>query len=111
LPLLFQCADLPTESLTLKKPSYPEFDGSQTCSQVDPTIWFPSPQNQSGSLAKKLCNSCPWIQECLVYAIAVDVQGIWGGSTEKDRVRYRRLHKIKAVPLYDEASLFGKSNY
>jgi WhiB family redox-sensing transcriptional regulator len=95
----------------LKEPVYPEFDGSQTCAQTDPIIWFPSPANQSGALAKKLCNTCPWIQECLAYAIQVDVQGIWGGSTEKDRTRYRRLHKIKAVPLYNEASLFGKPMY
>jgi len=97
--------------VALREPLYPEFDGSQTCAQTDPTIWFPSPANQSGALAKKLCSSCPWIQECLAYAIQVDVQGIWGGSTEKDRTRYRRLHKIKAVPLYNEASLFPKSTF
>jgi hypothetical protein len=74
-------------------------------------LWFPSAANQTGALAKKLCSTCLWVEECLAYAQLVDVQGIWGASTEKDRVKYRRKNKIKAVPLYNEASLFGKNTF
>lgn len=35
--------------------------------------------------AKMHCWGCPVQAECLEYALAAKMKGIWGGSTEKDR--------------------------
>lgn len=87
---------------------YPLFDGTQLCAQTDPDLWFPTALHQTGRLAKSLCQKCPWIEECLEFALHHDVVGIWGGTTEKERAKLRRERKIEAEPLYSE-SLFSPS--
>lgn len=87
---------------------YPLFDGTQLCAQTDPDLWFPTAVNQTGRLAKSLCLKCPWVEECLTYALHYDVVGIWGGTTDKERSRLRKQMKIEAEPLYSE-SLFAPS--
>ena len=78
---------------------YPAFDGSEVCSQVDPEIWFPTANSQTGAVAKKLCLTCPWLWECRDYAVAVDVVGIWGATNEKERSRMRKTTKVKVDRL------------
>lgn len=41
--------------------------------------------------AKAVCELCPVRQECFDYAIANNEQlGVWGGTSERERRRYRR---------------------
>ncbi len=41
--------------------------------------------------AKKICNGCPVIAECLNYALDDrDLVGVFGGTTERDRRSIRR---------------------
>lgn len=81
---------------------YPDFDGSQLCAQVDPEIWFPE-----GSLiranrdAMKICQKCHFVTECLEYAVQVDVQGIWGGTTYPQRKVIRKTRGIVAKPIFE----------
>lgn len=82
---------------------YPAFDGSEVCSQVDPEIWFPTARSQTGVTAKKLCLTCPWLEKCREYAVAVDVVGIWGATNEKERSRIRSNRKLKVERLDLEA--------
>jgi hypothetical protein len=51
-------------------------------------------------LAKKICKSCMWVNECLTYALYNGVQGVWGGTTlaERDRIRKARNIKAEALP-------------
>ena len=79
--------------------TYPKFDGSEVCAQIDPEIWFPTAINQTGALAKRLCLSCPWLQKCLEYAVQVDVVGIWGATNEKQRSKNRKASKVKVEKL------------
>lgn len=70
---------------------YPPVDGSEPCRQVDPDMFFPeSSSNIPVRLAKALCADCDIRQECLAYALAYNVQGVWGGTTGKDRQEMRR---------------------
>ena len=78
---------------------YPEFDGSEVCAQIDPEVWFPTATSQTGAMAKKLCLSCPWLQKCRDYAVAVDVVGIWGSTNEKERSRMRKAQRVKVERL------------
>ena len=92
---------------------YPLFDGSQVCAQTDPDLWFPTSEKQTGRLAKTLCRTCPWLISCLDYALRHEVVGIWGATTERERIDMRKTMKISAEPLYSDAlfatSLRGKS--
>jgi len=53
--------------------------------------WFPDRyEGFHTSIAKKVCQSCPVIAQCLDYAIEFDCIGVWGATSGKER------RKIKA---------------
>lgn len=76
----------------------PFFDGSQVCAQVDPELFFPENKLEAREkiqIARPLCNSCEFKNPCLQYALAnPDVHGIWGGFTEWERVRIRKIKRV-----------------
>lgn len=67
------------------------------CQVTDPEAWFPNMAEGASSevsVAKKLCKTCPVVQECAEYAIAAfEPYGIWGGLAPKERQRIRGLGK------------------
>jgi WhiB family redox-sensing transcriptional regulator len=61
------------------------------CAQVDPEIFFPE-KGGSTREAKATCLGCDVRAECLTYALITDQRfGIWGGLSERDRRRLKRL--------------------
>lgn len=61
------------------------------CVVVDPEIFFPE-RGGSSKAARAVCSDCTVRQECLLYALANREQfGIWGGTSERERRRLRRL--------------------
>lgn len=46
--------------------------------------------------AKAYCLECPVQPECLEYAFATRQQGIWGGLTEKERLKVMRRRRSLA---------------
>lgn len=40
--------------------------------------------------AKAVCRRCPVIRECLAWAFEHNMQGVWGGMSEEDRLRLKR---------------------
>lgn len=76
----------------------PEFDGSQPCAQVDPDLFFYegySEMMKKAPTAKKICGTCNFINPCLDYALANDVEGIWGATTYSER---KNLRKERGLP-------------
>lgn len=76
---------------------YPDFHskGTPKCQTVDdPDMFFPEPYGKgSGALsarAKDVCKGCPYIQECLIWALERDEPGVWGGTSENERRRMKR---------------------
>jgi WhiB family redox-sensing transcriptional regulator len=75
------------------------------CAQTDPEIFFPmdiemgfgqfTTKYQSLEAAKKVCQNCPLINECLEYAIENYEIGVWGGTTERERYLMRRRNRRK----------------
>lgn len=67
------------------------------CMGSDPDAWFPAlNQGRTKELVnvRKLCMSCPVQKECLTYAVAnPDLQGIWGGSSPRERRLIRLRQK------------------
>ncbi|MGO1560664.1 Sporulation regulatory protein WhiB [Actinomycetales bacterium JB111] len=61
------------------------------CAQTDPEAFFPE-KGGSTREAKRVCSSCDVRSECLEYALANDERfGIWGGLSERERRRVKRL--------------------
>jgi len=76
-------------------------NGDVPCAETDPDAFF-ADEPREGILAyrpvyslenqaKKVCAECPYRIACLQYALKVpQIQGIWGGTTERDRMGIRR---------------------
>jgi WhiB family redox-sensing transcriptional regulator len=61
------------------------------CAYVDPDVFFPE-KGGSSREAKRICAECNVREECLEYALANDERfGIWGGLSERERRRLKRL--------------------
>ena len=61
------------------------------CAQTDPESFFPE-KGGSTREAKRICISCDVKDDCLEYALANDERfGIWGGLSERERRRMKRL--------------------
>lgn len=55
------------------------------CAQVDPDMWWPTPdeRNHIGA-AKRICRRCPVRVECAAWAAAGDKEGgVWAGRTNR----------------------------
>lgn len=63
---------------------------SALCAQSDPELWFPE-KGGTSSAAIDTCRQCPVATQCLEFALAhertsmVNVDGVWGGTTAKQR--------------------------
>lgn len=113
------------------KATAPTFDGTQPCTSVDPETFFsemPSrprkkdnpnysteiaqysknvvKHNMTIASAKVLCNGCQFVDLCLEYALANDVVGVWGATTERERSNIR---KAKRMPTPESISIMTAS--
>jgi WhiB family redox-sensing transcriptional regulator len=63
------------------------------CDGVDASLFFPERgENNDNSGAKAVCRECPVREDCLEYALANGIRyGIWGGTSEGERKRIRRI--------------------
>lgn len=90
-------------------PTYPRFTGTEPCVQVGTEHYFThddKPAYENLRTIKSLCNQCHSKDPCLEYALSVNVQGIWGGTVEKERREIRRERSISPIPItvtYDNA--------
>jgi WhiB family redox-sensing transcriptional regulator len=61
------------------------------CLQADPETFFPE-KGGSTREAKRICAQCTVREQCLDYALEHDERfGIWGGLSERERRRLRRI--------------------
>jgi WhiB family redox-sensing transcriptional regulator len=64
------------------------------CMGVDPDLFFPE-RGASSREAKEVCKGCVVRDDCLDYAIARNEKfGIWGGLSERERRKVRRVRLI-----------------
>lgn len=70
----------------------PWFDGTQPCAQTDPEIFFPEFTSSKKDIqtAKAICRTCDFQTECLEYAVVTYSIGIWGGTTDRERRKFRK---------------------
>ena len=68
------------------------------CQSADPDLFFPissaGPAERQVARAKKICAGCAVRRECLEFALSHELSyGIWGGTTEDERIMMRRLSR------------------
>ena len=90
---------------------YPDFfqKGDPNCVHSDPDFFFPEAGTTFAvahtRMAKEICSTCPYLAECLEWALKADEIGIWGGTTEAERRRMKR-----GVVLKPRRKWSGKSS-
>ena len=68
------------------------------CVGADAELFFPLGDGPATkhtlNEAKAVCNGCPVVSECLTWAMSMDVTGVWGGLSDRERrdLRKRRVH-------------------
>ncbi|MFE7773570.1 WhiB family transcriptional regulator [Streptomyces sp. NPDC057445] len=79
-----------TITMTASTEREPSWQESALCAQAGPEFFFPAPGSSTRE-AKQLCGACEERVACLEYALANDERfGVWGGLSEKERLRLRR---------------------
>lgn len=70
------------------------FRDRAACKDSDPSLFFLE-RGQSTLPAKQICYSCPVQVECLEYVMSIPGPsvGVWGGYSEDERRRLKRLRK------------------
>jgi hypothetical protein len=61
---------------------------------------FYSPSMLDIHNCKQFCHSCPLEEKCLEYALHYESHGIWGGMTERERVKERKKRHISLLNVY-----------
>ncbi|HEV7720584.1 MAG TPA: WhiB family transcriptional regulator [Iamia sp.] len=75
----------------------PSWRRQAACQGLDPTIFFPSDDDDECLDAKAVCAQCPVADLCLEHALGVrEKEGIWGGCTERERRRIIRQRRRSA---------------
>lgn len=74
-----------------------EWMADSNCRGSDPNLFFPHPTEfDVAAKAKAICRACDVQAECLAYALNNNEDGIWGGTSERERRRIRRAAAGKA---------------
>lgn len=83
-------------------PSLPDDDWQEqgACRSANPSLFF-APDHESShqrrfreTAAKAICAHCPVRSICRAYALQTgEVYGIWGGTTERERLRSQAAHQ------------------
>lgn len=68
-----------------------------SCRLYPPNKFFPS-DGAGVDRARKICASCPVINECLDYALENRIEhGVWGGCSERERRRILKRRRLELV--------------
>jgi WhiB family redox-sensing transcriptional regulator len=88
-----------------------DFQDQGACRDHDPELFFPVSASAANApqieQAKAVCMRCPVLETCRAYALAHNIQGIWGGMTEEERRQMRareqqRQRELAAAQAVEE---------
>lgn len=71
---------------------YPHVDDRAPCRHGDPNRWWPTRLTNRAILQPVLdeCARCPFLAPCRRWAVLHEMDGVWGGTTPKDRKKIRK---------------------
>lgn len=68
------------------------------CYGIPTDMFYPGPEDQDGyRAAVRICRNCPLADACRDYAVANHEQGVWGGTSERQRDRLRRRKSPQTI--------------
>jgi hypothetical protein len=81
------------------------------CRGYDPELFFPSTAD-SEWLPRRICRRCPVARECLRDALAAPMnpEGIWGGTSKRERKRLLDTGSTKRRPVGSSALNAAKTH-
>jgi len=111
------CVQVLGEEPAVKKDYVPEIEPCEVplpklskpaCHGHNPELWFAvlrrdakAPERRQAKFnsekAIKICSSCESQAQCLDYAVKAEPFGIWGGTTEAERMYMRKILNIKCA--------------
>ncbi len=65
-------------------PPRPAWMAAAACRDRPDVTWFPE-KGQSTAPAKAICSECPSKVPCLAFALETEADGVWGGTSVKER--------------------------
>jgi WhiB family redox-sensing transcriptional regulator len=66
------------------------------CRGADTNLFYPDTVGcKASEAAKDICQGCPVVTECLDWAMRNTEIGVWGNTTDKERVKLRRQAGIR----------------
>ena len=67
-----------------------------SCKEIDGDLWFAEGTNFIVTkIAKKICGTCPVVDQCLQYALENRIDyGVWGALTIQERRSLLRKNKV-----------------
>jgi WhiB family redox-sensing transcriptional regulator len=76
--------------------AHDNWSAKAACKGLDPSIFYP-PTDEEADEAKAVCAACPVQAECLEHALELrEKNGVWGGATERERLRIiRRRRRLR----------------
>lgn len=78
------------------------------CRTMDPELFFPE-RGETQAEAKAVCATCPVRRDCLKYAIDnCERHGIWGGLSERERRKIRRVSPRKPQEPWNKGETFSR---
>lgn len=80
----------------------PQWMAEAACKRVPTEAMYPEPGDKAAiAAAKRICQDCVVIDDCLTYALArKEADGVWGGRSETERrtiLRKRQRHGRKTA--------------
>lgn len=61
------------------------------CAEIGSDLFFQEEDEPNNwKSAKKVCSLCSVKYECLEYAIEMNVEGVWGGTTKRERMQIKK---------------------
>ena len=85
-------------SFTLFDESLDALREGAACRGMDTSLFFDLGGTHSARPARRVCQGCPVRVECFIYALETAEHrmdyGVWGGTTCKDRIRFRQGFRL-----------------
>ena len=87
--------EAPLPSLADLIPARPAWMARAACRGMDSATFFPS-RGEAADEARAVCDGCPVAGPCLSYAVAEDLEGVWAGTSKRERRGMRRTYSCSS---------------
>lgn len=86
----------------------PDWRESAACAGADPEAWFPAAQGAyPNPRVTAICRECPVRRSCLATAVVWSVDGIWAGTTSRER--HRLAGQVGSAPTESIGELLNQA--